>query len=263
MKKKSTVESVAAAMGCFDLELVNYLPYILQDFWEMGSDPEVIIELVRKHAGGIASLKVLDLGCGKGAVSVKLAKALGCSCLGIDAVPGFISFAGSKSKEYGVDHLCRFEVGDIREIIKSPGKFDVIILGSIGAVFGDYTETLAALVPRLEEEGMIIADDGYVEDGSSYSHPQVYRRSELLRQLDFAGALLADERVSLGEARVMETYDKEFELLSRRCRELSELYPTKASLFEGYLKQQDEEYRDLKSEIICSTMVIKRKGREK
>jgi hypothetical protein len=35
---KSLEESVKAAMDVTDKELLPYLPYILQDFWEMGSD---------------------------------------------------------------------------------------------------------------------------------------------------------------------------------------------------------------------------------
>jgi hypothetical protein len=53
-----------------DDELYNFIPYLLQDLWEIGSSPEVIINMVKKHVGK-SNLSVLDLGCGKGAVSVK------------------------------------------------------------------------------------------------------------------------------------------------------------------------------------------------
>jgi ubiquinone/menaquinone biosynthesis C-methylase UbiE len=62
-----------------------------------------------------SNLRVLDLGCGKGAVSVKLAAALKCNCYGIDGISEFIETSKEKAKEYGVDALCCFEVGDIRE----------------------------------------------------------------------------------------------------------------------------------------------------
>ncbi|MEW5920035.1 MAG: class I SAM-dependent methyltransferase [Bacillota bacterium] len=47
--------------------------------------------------------KVLDLACGKGAVSVKLAQAFGCRVHGIDAVKAFIEEANRWAKKYNVE----------------------------------------------------------------------------------------------------------------------------------------------------------------
>ena len=71
---KTIEESVLTAMDCTDSEILPYLPYILQDFWEIGSDPDVIIDLLKKHLSNTNNFKVLDLGCGKGAVSIIIAK---------------------------------------------------------------------------------------------------------------------------------------------------------------------------------------------
>ncbi len=60
-------ESVVIAMDGSDIELFPFLPYILQDVWEIGADPEAIKKLIKKHCNNLAELKVLDLGCGKGA----------------------------------------------------------------------------------------------------------------------------------------------------------------------------------------------------
>src|SRR4030042_5201175 len=108
-KMKTIEESVVTAMDGSDKELFPYLPYILQDLWEIGADPDAIIELISKHFKHYTDLKVLDLGCGKGAVSVKVSKALGCNCYGIDAIPEFIVFAQQKALEFKVEHLCTFE----------------------------------------------------------------------------------------------------------------------------------------------------------
>ena len=152
---KSLEESVVTAMDGSDSGLFPFLPYILQDLWEIGASPEVIIELVRKHMNNYFSLSILDLGCGKGAVSIKLAKEFNCTCLGIDAIKEFINEANNKAKEYGVDHLCKFEVGDIRERIKVLTQFNIIILGAIGPVFGDYFKTLSIISKCLKKEGLI------------------------------------------------------------------------------------------------------------
>ncbi len=103
---KSLEESVATSLDCSGNSLLPYLPYILQDFWEIGASPEVIIDLIRKHKKNYSTLDVLDLGCGKGAVSIKVALELRCRCLGIDALSEFIDEARRRAQEYHVTSMC-------------------------------------------------------------------------------------------------------------------------------------------------------------
>lgn len=257
LRMKTTEETIMTAMDCSDKEILPFLPYILQDFWEIGSDPEVIISLIKKHAHTKRFSRALDLGCGKGAVSVNVAKKLKIECHGIDALPEFIAFARSKAIEYGVENLCRFEVGDIREAIKSQGKYDIIILGAIGQVFGDYHETLSLLGNHLDEEGIIIIDDGYIEDPGSFAHNQVFSKDELLKQISDARMQILDEIVVEETGIVAESHDTEYENIAGRCRELIDQHPDKAAIFSKYSNQQKEEYAHMKSWITCATMVVK------
>lgn len=251
---KTLEESIAIAMDSSrDTAIVPFLPYILQDFWEIGTPPDIIIELVRKHCENYSRLEVLDLGCGKGAVSVKLAEALKCSCYGIDGIPEFIETSKEKAKEYGVDTLCRFETGDIREKIKDIGRFDVIILGAIGQVFGNYYATLSILSDHLAEGGVVVINDAYIEDSSTFEHSAVLPYREILNQIGQAEMELIDECTEGANA-----YTEEFENLQRRCRELMAKYPDKTTLFEDFIRAQSEEYDVLENEIIGSVMVIKR-----
>ncbi len=256
---KTIEESVLTAMDCTDSEILPYLPYILQDFWKIGSDPDVMIDLIKKHLSNINNSKVLDLGCGKGVVSINIAKQMNCECYGIDAIPEFISFSSSKADEYGVGNLCKFEVGDIREKIRTLGEYDVIILGAIGQVFGNYFETLNLLNNILKEGGIIIIDDGYIEDESTFKHEQVFSKSELKNQISEAGMQLIDEVNASEDKNVAANYDTEYNNLLRRCQELSVKYPDKAEIFISYCNQQKNEYENMKTEITCSTMVVKRK----
>ena len=70
---KTIEESVLASLDGSDKELFPYLTYILQDLWEIGANPAVIIKLIDNQFTIGNNLKVLDLGCGKGAVSIKVA----------------------------------------------------------------------------------------------------------------------------------------------------------------------------------------------
>jgi cyclopropane fatty-acyl-phospholipid synthase-like methyltransferase len=249
---------VAQAMDGEGAEIVPYLPDILQDAWELGTPPGPVIDLVRRHMKDRERLRVLDLGCGKGAVSVRLARALGCRCLGIDALAAFIAVAREKASAFKVRRRCRFDIGDIRDRIDDLGRFDVIVLGAIGPVFGDYRATLDILAPHLDPDGLIVVDDGYLPDDSPHRHPLVARRSELRRQIEGAGMQLVEEMVvSQKDMRAMD--EALFRGVERRCRELIAKHPEKRDLFEGYIRRQAEENDRLENLIVCAVLAIRKR----
>jgi len=255
---KTLEESIATAMEIDYLEhqaLFPHLPYILQDSWEIGTPADTVINIIQKHCKNYPALRILDLGCGKGAVSVKVAAALKCNCLGIDGIPEFIEICKAKAQEYGVDTLCRFEVGDIRnvETWRAASQFDVIILGAIGPVFGNYYATLSTLSEHLAPNGIIIINDAYADDSIESKHPLVLHLRELLRQTQQAGMELIDECTDAPT-----NYEEEYENLQKRCEELMIKYPEKASIFESYAHSQADEYEALENRMICSMMVFKK-----
>jgi cyclopropane fatty-acyl-phospholipid synthase-like methyltransferase len=251
-------ESVITSMDGSDIELFPFLPYILQDIWEIGSSPEVIIRLIRKHTNQRSTLKVLDLGCGKGAVSVRLAKEFSCNCVGVDAINEFVREAKEKAKEYGVEELCRFEVGDIRESVNGIEGFDIAILGAIGPIFGDYYSTLTTLSKCINQNGLIIIDDSYIADDSEFTHPLMRKLKDLLQQIRDSGMEFIDEEI-INEEELRASDDYIFESLKTRCGELIKKHPNKSRFFENYLKKQEEEIDVLETRVVCSTMVIRRK----
>jgi protein-L-isoaspartate O-methyltransferase len=169
----------------------------------------------------------------------------------------FISEARKKAKEFGVSRLCKFEVNDIRERIKVLAKFDIIILGAIGPVFGDYLKTLALLSKHLKKNGLIIIDDGYAENNRRYLHPLIKKRKKILEQIKKAGMRLIDEKI-FDKKEIRESDAVIFKDLKKRCRELMKKHPEKNRLFEKYVKQQKKGNDVLETKIICSTMVIKK-----
>jgi 2-polyprenyl-3-methyl-5-hydroxy-6-metoxy-1,4-benzoquinol methylase len=253
---KSLEESVVTAMDGVDIELFPFLPYILQDIWEIGADPEIIIELVRKNRGTGSNLSLLDLGCGKGAVSIKCAKVLKFRCLGIDAIKEFINEAKEKARENGVENLCIFELGDIRERIKGLSQFDIIVLGAIGPVFGNYYSTLTILAKCLNNDGIIIIDDGYIENQSNFIHPIIQKQDLILKQIKDSGMQIIDE-VIIDKDSIKASDDVIFENIKLRCNELIEKHPDKRWIFENYIKKQEEENNVLETKVVCSTIVIK------
>ena len=255
---KSVEESVVTAMDGTDKELFPFLPYILQDIWEIGADPDAMIRLIKKHCNNLAKLKILDLGCGKGAVSVKVSREFGCTCYGIDAIPEFIELARQKANELKLDHLCKFETGDIREKVEDLSGYDVVILGAIGPVFGDYFSTLSTLAHCIHDHGLFIIDDGYIEDDSDFTHPLMHKRSELRRQIEKAGMRLLEDDIMDKEA-IKDSDDQIFANLKKRCHELIDQFPDKQALFLNYIKNQEIENDVLENKVITTAMVIRKK----
>ncbi len=254
---KTIEESVVIAMDGSDKELYPFLPYILQDLWEIGSDPEAIIKLIRKYCNHTAGLKVLDLGCGKGAVSIKVSKELGCACYGIDAIPEFVEFAKQKAADFKVSHLCKFETGDIREKVKTLSGYDVVILGAIGPVFGDYFTTLSILVNCINENGIFIIDDGYINDDSDFNHPIMLKKSNIFQQIEKARMYVVENDI-MDREDIKDSDDYIFDKLNKRCNELIEKFPDKQTLFLNYIKKQEVENDVLENKVIGTTLVIKK-----
>ena len=255
---KSVEESVVIAMDGSDRELFHFLPYILQDTWEIGSNPDILIKIIKKYFHNLGEIKILDLGCGKGAVSVNISKDCGCFCHGIDAIPEFIEFAEQKAVEFKVNHLCKFEIGDIRDRINDISDYDVIILGSIGPVLGDYYSTLKSLSRCLSKNGLIIIDDGFIEDDSDFNHPLMYKKTDILHQIEMAGMQILEMEIT-DKNYIKDSNNLIYENLKKRCNELIGMYPDKKSLFLDYIGNQEIENDVLENKIIETTMVIKRK----
>jgi cyclopropane fatty-acyl-phospholipid synthase-like methyltransferase len=229
--------------------LIIYLSYILQDFWEIGSSTEEIIKIIKKYKSDYSNLNVLDLGSGKGAVSIKISLELGCKCFGIDGINDFVIFSNNKARDYYVNNICEFETNDIRTRIETLGKYDIIILGGIGPVFGNYYETLSKLKIHLNKGGLIIIDDAYIEDNCLKNYANILKKKDIMELI---------ELITINEIHgKKEEYENEFENIQIRCMELVEKYPEDKSIFLEYIENQKDEYQILSNEIIPSMFVFK------
>ena len=264
MENKTLEESIISAMELTDEALIKYLPYIFQDHWELGTSSEEIIEIIKKHRTNYSSLNVLDLGSGKGAISIKTASELGCNCFGIDGVNDFITFSKNESKEYSVENICTFETNDIRTRIKTLKKFDIILVMAIGPIFGNYYDTLTELSSHVNDDGLIIIDDGYVENDCkkvypNKEYPNVLREKEINEQVNKAEMEII-EKITINEISGTEVkYDTDYKNIQMRCMELVEKYPENKELFLSYVEKQKREYEILSNEIVPAIFVIKKK----
>lgn len=234
------------------VELISYLPYLLQDLWELGSSPKDMLEIVQKHVTVSRNTRVLDLACGKGAVSIHLAKELGCMVKGIDIIPDFVEYARQKSKEYNVEKLCEFEVGDITQAVKQERNYDIVILGAVGDVLGDPLKTILLLKDTVKEGGLILMDDGYAKDSANKTY---FTRDQWLSVFEETGVQLLDEKL-IDDDELDSLNQEQQRCIIKRAEELKRELPEKAHLFEGYIQSQQAECDELENEIDGVTILL-------
>ncbi|NLE33931.1 MAG: class I SAM-dependent methyltransferase [Bacteroidales bacterium] len=251
---KSLEESITGSLDGTNTGILRFLPYLLQDLREIGADPETMTRLIREHIRK-DNLRVLDLGCGKGAVSVRIAMEGQHTVRGIDAVPEFIREAEEWADNNHVSDRCSFEVGDIRTVIRELKGFDVAILGAIGPVLGDLEVTLNEVKDALNVPGYVLLDDGYIEDDLETDYDRALRKSEFLRQIDAAGFTVVHEEL-FGRDRLTETDGPIFDSIKKRAAELTAQYPEQAARFRNYVDNQAYETRMLETVITTGTWLL-------
>ena len=254
---ESINNSIIKSLDGRNKNLLPFIPYLLQDLWEIGSSPEVINQLLKKHKIMSPNSRVLDLGCGKGAISVNLAIEFSCQVYGIDAMPEFIEEANYWADKFHQTHLCNFEVGDIRDRLSELREFDLIILGSIGAVIGDIETTLKSIWPVLTKRGYLILDDGYIPDNSDFKNKNYLYKSEAERQIQKSGFSFVEACI-MDDNYIAESDTDIYQRIEKRAQELIVKYPRDKQLFEDYLENQRIENDILENKVECVTWLLRK-----
>lgn len=262
--KREIEEKLASSLTAETTALLPFLPYLLQDFWELGSDPNVMAELIKKHVALSENTIVLDLACGKGAVSVKIAQKLRVKVKAFDLIPTFIEFAKEKAVEYNVADLCDFAVDDINEVVKREKGYDVIILGAVGNVLGNPAETLNNLKATVKTGGYILIDECYLPEDSKQEDMR-YINYEYLTEKEW-NTLFMEKGLEL--IKTLTDFDLEVSenldniagmtAITTRANELIEKYPEKKTIFEGYIRSQQNEYDDIDNSLVPVVWVLKK-----
>ena len=230
---------VAATLEC-EPELLPYLPEILQDFDELGSDPQRLIECLEEQCAADDIRHGLDLCCGKGATSIALAKRFGMRVDGIDAIDAFLESARAAAAAAGVEQLCRFSTGDLCAVVTQPASYDLVIFGSVGPILGGITKTVSHLMTPLRDRGWILNDDSVLLPGAPArpgfeAHAQF---EETHRRIEMSGAQIVAVRSSASDAR---GHDSDMRRIVRRAAALVERRPDLAAPVDRYVERQRSE----------------------
>ncbi len=243
-----------------EIKLLKYMPYLLQDLWALGSSVNQILDLIKALPLALDKTKVLDLGCGKGAVSVQIASRFGCKVVGVDAMPEFLEVANKKSSEYMVSDICTFIEQDILTYVKESHSFDIVILASLGGIFGTNKKTIKLLRTQVKPGGYIVIDDCYLKkkkvlNRKGYSHCRDYKTT--VDELKAFNDCLVTE-ISTNEA--SKNINAEYiKLIEQRSIELVEKNPDLENDLNKYIALQREECAILDSEFEGRIWVLKKK----
>ena len=261
--KKDKDTSVAESLET-SVRLLPYLPYLLQDLWALGGSVEDIISLIGDLDLPAKTTRILDLGCGKGAVSIRLAQKFGFNVVGIDAMQPFLKVASEKARAFGVSQLCKFEMGDIHAYVSDRHDFDVVILASLGGLFGSLKKTVGVLRSQIKTAGYIIIDDGYLKNKlrlkrAGYFHYTNHETS--IRALtSFGDQILREINTTDLSKRINFDY---LESMSRRSVQLAVHHPELANEIQSYMERQKEECKFIDEMIEGALWLLQKKMEDK
>ncbi|MEM7199206.1 MAG: class I SAM-dependent methyltransferase [Planctomycetota bacterium] len=251
-------EEIAASLDA-DSCLLPHLPYLLQDLDDFGARPSD----VRRALTDVTlpdHRRVLDLGCGKGAVPRLLALEAQRRVLGVDAMPAFVAAARDRAAAAGVANDCRFVVGDLRAAVARSVRGRpygmVCLLAAVGAL-GDLPETVGSLRRWVEPGGLILIDDAYCEDDAREELPDCLNRGETHAALTSHGDRIIAEVVCDGPETTA-FYSDQIAKIERRALQLAAQCPDDADDIHAYVARQREEIALLTGPVVGALWVLRR-----
>ncbi len=119
--------------------------------------------------------KVLDVGCGLGKTSCRLAAELGCTVTGIDIMPKMIVQAMGTAKKAGVGDKVTFMEGDARKLPFEDNSFDTVLVESVTIFVEDVTRAIAEYNRVVKPGGAVLDNEVCITravDGSAEGRHQ-------------------------------------------------------------------------------------------
>ncbi|MCL2116452.1 MAG: class I SAM-dependent methyltransferase [Methanobrevibacter sp.] len=237
--------------------MLDFLPYLLQDLWELGSNPEDIINLIEKYMDTSEESNILDLACGKGAVAIKIAKSLNVKVTGIDLIPEFIEYASQKANKLSADTFCHFKTEDINESVLIEKNYDCVILGSAGNILGTPEETLHKLKLPIKPHGYIIIYDVCLRDTAKKEDIK-YKDHDYLNYEQWLNTFSQSD-LKLIEAipnKKASRNDSNNKAIMNRAHELASIHTEKEPIFENFIDIQLNGSYDLKNSVTGITWLL-------
>jgi SAM-dependent methyltransferase len=151
--------------------LLGHSPEAIQRLVKMGRLLSPFTERLLVDAGITKGMRVLDVGCGPGSVSLLAAKLVGPegSVLGVDTNGGALQLAEARARDAGVGHVA-FRVADLRDLTLD-AKFDAIIGRLILQHLPEPAAVLRRLTSQLRRGGVVAFQEFDLSSHADASYP--------------------------------------------------------------------------------------------
>ncbi len=253
-------DAALAAFFQVDPSILHLVPELLSEVWALGSDPEQIVRQLQP-AGLPTGARVLDLGCGKGAVALAVAEAFAATVDGTDAFAPFVDDAVRRAEAVGLSRECCFWCEDLRKTAAAARGYDAVLCVSVGHALGGARDTIAALRRTVRPGGLMVVDDGYLAQGGGgiafpgYGH--LLPRRETVLAMTGLGDQLIDERL-IPQADLATQNQVIIEAIDARASSLATRLPQHAGALADYVAKQRAECEVLDNRVQRATWVIQR-----
>ncbi|TQV80466.1 SAM-dependent methyltransferase [Denitrobaculum tricleocarpae] len=253
---KTLLSEVAYAMEAPEC-LLPHLPYLLQDLPSLSGGEDEVVEVLRE-VGFPKSGTVLDLGCGRGDIAIRVARAFDAKVTGVDGHSPFIEIARQSAKEAGLQHRCQFVADDLRKWLAKPARFDAVMMIAVGPLLGDPAKTMGLLRAVVRDGGWIIIDDGYLEDGVSppADYEDLLEQGAMEAELTQFGDAIVARRIGSPAWRSFNALS--LETIPKRAVELIELYPELKDAIDQYVARQFREVALMDGPVVPALWAIQK-----
>lgn len=256
---RSELEMVAYALEV-QPTLLPFVPELLADLDELGSDAESIVRVL-SDLRLPPSTQVLDLGCGKGAVSIEIAVELGFRVLGIDLFAPFVAHCQEAAAKAGVSNLCEFRQGNIARLAGDLEPADVVVFAALGDVLGPLDESMRVLRQFTKTGGFLVVSDPYVRDGGSALFPgfENYgsRDDTIARLTRWGDVVVREVAESVGDDEEDDGGD-ESRLILRRAQQLALRHPELKSVLLEFAEDQQRQNDYTNENLVDAIWVVQR-----
>lgn len=220
--------------------LLPHLAYLLQDLPSLSGSETDVAEVLRE-VGFPAGGAILDLGCGRGDIAIRLARLFDAQVTGVDAHPPFVEHARRAADAAGLADRCRFSATDLRRALAGPPRYDAVLMIALGPLLGGPADTVAQLRAVVRDGGWIIIDDAYLADGIPV--PPGYEdypdRKTMEAGLTRFGDTIVAQRVHSPTTRAFN--DLTLDAVPKRAAELVAKHPELKDDLDRYVARQFEE----------------------
>ncbi len=256
MVMKTLLNEVAYAMEAPEC-LLPHLPYLLQDLPSLSGSEDDIVKIL-SEVGFPSGGTVLDLGCGRGDIATRVARAFEAEVTGVDGHPPFIDIARQSAKEAGLQQRCRFVAADLRQSLAEPMRYDAVLMIAVGPVLGDTAKTMSMLRTVVRDGGWIIIDDAYLDDGvpPSEDYEGYLGREAMEAGLIHFGDTIVARRTRSPAGRAFNALA--LDAIPKRAAALAELHPELTDAISQYVARQIEEVALMDGPVVPTLWAIQK-----